>query len=154
MKLQRRNLQEITYALYEGKQVIVGDDGYETGEKGVTYSAPVSLKCSVSPAMGTAMLELFGNLDNYDRVIITDKLDCPIDEESILFIDIPAQSDPATGAYLYNYVVKRVAKSLNFIAYAVSKVDLSAYAQNVLAIDTRTLYAQANGRRARAWVIE
>lgn len=154
MKLLKRNLQEIKYALYEGKAVILDDDNYESGEKGVAYSAPVSLECSVSPARGTTMLELFGTMESYDRVIITSDMECPIDEESILFVDVPALSDPATGAYLYDYVVKRVAKSLNFIAYAISKVDLSAYAQNVLAIDTRTLFAEANGRRARAWVIE
>ena len=154
MRLLKRNLQTIYYAQYEDKTVIVDDDGNQTGENAVVYSAPESLECSVSVARGSVMLEMFGNLDNYDRIIITDKLDCPIDEQSILFIETPAESDPATGAYLYDYIVKRVAKSLNFIAYAVSKVDLSAYAQRELAIDTRTLFAQANGRRARAWVIE
>lgn len=156
MKSLKRNCQPIHYALYEGKTVIIEDseDQYETGEKGITYEAPVELTdCTISPARGTVLNEMFGNLDSYDRVVITHDMECPIDEESILFIDVPVTTDPATGAYMYDYIVKRVAKSLNCIAYAVRKVDIGAWAENVYAIDKRTLFARSNGKRAKAWVV-
>ena len=54
---------------------------------------------------------------------------------------------------MYDYIVKRVAKSLNCIAYAVRKVDIGAWAENVYAIDKRTLFARSNGKRAQAWVV-
>jgi len=57
-------------------------------------------------------------------VIVTDDLTCPIDENSVLFVDkLPEYSEDGTP--LYDYVVKRVAKSLNAIAYAIQKVNVS-----------------------------
>lgn len=156
MKSLLRNCHPIHYALYEGKYNIEQDDAddWETGEQGVLYSAPAELAdCTISPARGYVQTEMFGNLDSYDKVLITHDMDCPIDEQSILFIDIPAQTDPATGAYMYNYIVRRVAKSLNNIAYAISKVEIGAWSDNVYAIDSRTLFAASNGRRAKAWVL-
>ena len=57
-------------------------------------------------------------------MIVTDDLTCPIDENSVLFVDkLPEYSEDGTP--LYDYVVKRVAKSLNAIAYAIQKVNVS-----------------------------
>ena len=157
MKSLKRNCQPIQYALFEGKYDLTEEsaDAWETGEHGVLYSAPAELKdCTISPARGTVLTELFGNLDSYDQVLITHDMTCPIDEQSILFIGIPPTSDPATGAYMYNYIVKRVARSLNNIAYAIRKVEVGAWTDNVYAIDSRSLFAARNGRRARAWVSE
>ena len=66
---------------------------------------------------------MFGNLESYDKVIITDDMDCPIDENTVLFID----KDPEfkDGKPTFDYTVRRVAKSLNTISYAVSKVKVS-----------------------------
>ena len=88
------------------------------------YDPAVKLRANVSSATGTAQIEQFGNFAGYDKVIVTDDLTCPIDENSVLFVDkLPEYSEDGTP--LYDYVVKRVAKSLNAIAYAIQKVNVS-----------------------------
>lgn len=123
MKLMKRNLTPVHYCLYKERVALTDADGYETGEYGVGYAEPVKLMCSVSPATGYAQTEMFGNLESYDKVLITDDMDCPIDENTVLFIDKePAFKD---GKPTYDYTVRRVARSLNAISYAVSKVKVS-----------------------------
>ena len=123
MKLMKRNLSSIHYCLYTERTPLTDADGNETGEYKVGYSEPAELKCNVSPATGYAQVNMFGNLESYDKVIITDDMDCPIDENTVLFID----KDPEfkDGKPTFDYTVRRVAKSLNTISYAVSKVKVS-----------------------------
>lgn len=63
------------------------------------------------------------NLDSYDKVLITDDMSCPIDENTVLFVD--SKPGYRQGKPAFDYTVKRVAKSLNTISYAVSKVKVS-----------------------------
>lgn len=123
MKLMKRNLSTVHYCLYTGRIPLTDADGNETGEYKVGYSDPVELKCSVSPATGYAQVNMFGNLESYDKVIITDAMDCPIDENTVLFID--KSPEFVDGQPTFDYTVRRVAKSLNTISYAVSKVKVS-----------------------------
>ena len=125
MRLLKRNLRTIKYALYQSKTNIVENtqDAWETGEKALAYSQPVELECNVSSAMGRTAIEMFGDLRNYEKIIVTDDTNCPINEQSILFVDVPGEA--VDGKYVYDYIVRRVAKSLNCIAYAVSHVDVS-----------------------------
>ena len=128
MKLMKRNLQTIYYATFSDEATVYDEDSLETGEHTLAYATPVALECSVSPEGGTAQTESFGVLDAYSRVVITENMSCPIDEETVLFVDTapPANSgDP----FVYDYIVKRVRKSLNFIAYLIHKVDISAEAE-------------------------
>lgn len=123
MKLMKRNLTPIHYCLYSERIPLLDDDGYETGEYKVGYGEAVQLLCSVSPATGYAQAEMFGNLESYDKVLITDDMTCPIDENTVLFIDKEPEFE--NGKPKYDYTVRRVAKSLNAISYAVSKVKVS-----------------------------
>lgn len=117
MKLMYINTREIAYSLYEGRgEVILDDDDYETGEREMLYSDPVTIRVNVSVPEGEAWVAVFGTVENYDRIVITDDMECPIDENSVLWIDSDPDGDP------YDYKVVRVAKYLNHIAYAVSKV--------------------------------
>ncbi len=124
MKLLKRNLCSIYYCLYQGKQPLTDNNGYETGEMQVDYAPPEQLLCSVSPATGYAQVGMFGNLETYDKVIITDDIHCPIDENTVLFLDKEPAFSP-DGNPLPDYRVKRVAKSLNHISYTVSRVKVS-----------------------------
>lgn len=124
MKLMKRNLSPVYYCLYADKQPQVDEEGYETGETQVLYKPPKKLMCSVSPATGYAQVNMFGNLDSYDKVLITDDMNCPIDENSVLFIDKKPEFN-SEGVPLFDYTVRRVAKSLNSISYAISKVKVS-----------------------------
>lgn len=112
MKLQRRNLQEISYQLYSGTEPTYDDYGNESGQSPV-YEPSVSMMCSASPASGYAETQLFGTLDDYDKVLVTDMLDCPINENSVIMISTD------------KYFVRKVAKTLNFIFYAVKRVKSS-----------------------------
>jgi len=124
MRLMRRNLQPVWYCLFGSETPVIDDDGWETGEKDIGYGEPVKLLCNVSPATGQSQVEMFGNLDSYDKVIITDEVDCPIDENTVLFVDKEPVFDK-TGKPLYDYTVRRVAKSLNSISVAVRKVKVT-----------------------------
>ena len=67
---------------------------------------------------------MFGNLESYDKVLITDDMSCPIDENTVLFVDKEPEFSQE-GVPLFDYRVRRVAKSLNNISYAISKVTVS-----------------------------
>ena len=124
MRTLKRNQTAFWYLLYDRKEPILDEDGNETGESKVFYKPAVEQFMNVSAATGTAQVEQFGNLAGYDKVIVTDDLSCPIDENTVLFIDkLPEYGKDGTP--LYDYIVKRVAKSLNSISYAVSKVSVS-----------------------------
>lgn len=125
MRLVKRNLKTVYYQLYEGKVPVVDEDGNETGEPELSYTDPVAMKVNISPAKGNAQSMIFGTDLSYDKVMVTDDMSCPIDENSVLFVDrVPVQED---GVLLntYDYVVKRVAKSLTHISYAISRVEVS-----------------------------
>ena len=120
MRLVKRNLRSIYYALYAGRIPVLDDEGNETGETEISYSEPVELKVNVSPASGRTQAEMFGTDESYDKIIITDQMDCPIDENTVLYVD----QMPGEGI-TYDYIVKRVAKALHHISYAVSKVKVT-----------------------------
>ena len=129
MRLMKRNLKPVWYRLYRGNVNVVDDDGYETGEKRIIYDDPVKLMCSVSPATGLAQHEQFGVVENYDKIIITDKMDCPINENTILYIADELKRGLVIPQHTFEnykeYVVRRVARSLNHISYGVSEVKTS-----------------------------
>ena len=125
MKLMRRNLKQIWYCLYEREEILKNSLGHETGEKQIIYSEPVKIYCNVSPATGYAQTYMFGTLETYDKIVIVDDMNCPIDENSILFIDKAPTKSPDDQYFIFDYIVRRVAKSLNHISYAVRKVKVS-----------------------------
>ena len=125
MKCLERNKQTLWYANYESEQEITDGDSFETGEKEVVYSAPVRMRANVSPATGNSSVEQFGNSLQYDKVIVTDDLNCSIDEHSVLCIDSPPVTDIGGKLVKFDYIVKKVAKSLNSVSIAVSKVEVS-----------------------------
>lgn len=124
MKALVRNKQKFYYALYVGSEPITDEYGNETGEPIVEYSEPVEMWANISPATGISQTEQFGNLDSYDKVVVTDDLNCPIDEHSVLFVEKEPEHNLEDGL-MYDYIVKRVAKSLNSISIAIRKVDVS-----------------------------
>lgn len=139
MRALNRNKVSFYYCLYDKKIPIIDEYGNETGENIVTYASPVEMRENISPATGQSNTEQFGNLENYDKVIVTDDLKCPIDENSVLFIDKEPEFTDALTHYptavttidhkisipVYDYTVRRVAKSLNSISIAVRKVNVS-----------------------------
>lgn len=123
MKCMDRNKSECWYLLYDGKTMNMSDDGYETGQMSVKYKDAVKMLANISPASGAAQVEQFGQFVSYDKVIVTDDMSCPISEDTVPFVDKEPEYDGEKP--LYDYVVKRVAKSLNSISIAISKVNVS-----------------------------
>lgn len=119
MRTLERNKQTIYYALYEGKEPLTDEYGSPTGEYEVLYSEPVFLKINVSAARGEYSTRQFGEMENYDKILVTDDINLPISETSILWIDSLDTTKP------HDYIVKKVARSLNSVSYAVSKVSVS-----------------------------
>lgn len=124
VKNMEKNKTLFWYLLYDRQEEVVDEDGSETGEVRVLYHPAVPAKVNISAATGTSQVEQFGNFAGYDKVIVTDDLTCPIDENTVLFIDKEPEYRE-DGTPLYDYIVKRVARSLNSVAYAVSKVSVS-----------------------------
>lgn len=124
MKTMERNKQMFFYLLYDRKEPVKDGDGNETGEETVVYKPAVSFRANVSAATGASQVEQFGSLTGYDKVIVTDDLSCPIDENSVLFLDKEPEYGE-DGKPLYDYMVKRVARSLNSVSIAVTKVSVS-----------------------------
>ena len=146
MKTLRRNLRPFYYCLFQSKMDVVDENGNKTGEKIRVYANPVRMMANISPATGQTNTEQFGNLDNFDQVLVYDDVNCPIDENTVLFLDTePTYTEGVTVEVTpsvtllgedtsevvevtipkYNYVVRRVAKSLNSVSVAVRKVDVS-----------------------------
>lgn len=123
MKTMERNKTAFWYMTYADRVPVTDEYGNEIGEL-VTYNEPVMLRANISPATGSSQVEQFGSLAGYDKVIVTDDVNCPIDENSVLFID-KAVKFTDDGKPLYDYTVKRVARSLNSVSYAVTKVSVS-----------------------------
>lgn len=124
MRILQRSLQTLYYRLYNDTNEIQYDDyGNEIGYK-VGYGDPVKFQANISPATGASSVEQFGDLENYDKVIVTSDMTCPIEETTVLYIDSVPQL--VGGEYSpYDYIVRRVARSINSISIAVRKVSVS-----------------------------
>ncbi len=119
MRCLSRNKQTIYYALYIGETETRDADGYLTGERPAEYSEPVAVRMNVSAARGSAELDQFGAGTDYTHTLVSCDMDCPINENSILWIGrTPENGTP------HNFVVSRVAKSLNSVTYAVREVSV------------------------------
>ena len=76
----------------------------------------------MSPATGQSSIEMFGNFADYDRILVTDDVDIPINENSVLFIDtVPIISD--NNISNFDYEVRRVARSFNSVSIAIKRVS-------------------------------
>lgn len=119
MRCLERNKRTFYYSLLTGSAPKPDGMGRE-----LVYGDPVMMRANIAPATGASSVEQFGNDIEYHKVIVTDDINCPIDENTLLFIDVrPTKDDD--GEYVFDYIVKRVAKSLNSISIAISKVDVS-----------------------------
>ena len=138
MRCLKRNSTPFWYCLYSSASEMTDEYGNSTGEMDRIYANAVMMNANISAATGQAQTEMFGNLDSYDKVIVTDDLNCQIDEHTVLFVDkepeypviTPSASASTsevqydTAHPKYDYIVKRVAKSLNSVSIAIRKVDV------------------------------
>lgn len=120
----KANEQDFYYALFTDMTMGISKKGYRTGEKMEQYSDPVLMSASISAATGNSNMEMFGDLEGYSKVIVTHDMDCPITETTALWVDtLPVLDGEGKTDTPHDYIVKRIAKSLNVIAYAIAKVS-------------------------------
>lgn len=121
MRLLRKNLKTISYKNYIGKEPVLNDEGYETGEYEVQYTEPKVLRCTITPRSntntninGNTFPGYIGNRTDYEKIILTTDLDCGINENTLLFIDTSLKPD---------YKVSAVSKCKTHMAFAVEKIE-------------------------------
>jgi len=121
MRCLRRNKQKCWYAKYLAGETAYDEYGNEAGRT-LTYTKPVRIDANVSPARDVNTVSIFGTDINYDKVLCMDS--APFDEKSLLWIDTkPVLNADGETSTPPDYVVKRIAESLNSVLVAVSKVD-------------------------------
>lgn len=146
MRTLKRNHSGFSYCLLlSASAPVVDENGNRTGSKIPLYGEPVAMRANVSPASGFAQTEQFGDLTDYDKVIVTEDVSCPITESTVLFVDksvefsdesyrVLEESETVLGdgeviledyqIPLYDYIVRRVSKSINSVSIAISKVKV------------------------------
>lgn len=133
MRCLLRNMRDFHFAMYSGKNEITDEYGNKTGEYEVIYSNPIKCKGNISAAQGEVQSRQFGDSESYDKVIVLDNVNIPIDEYSILWVDITPLikegqlelNDKGEVVTPHDYIVKKVARSLNNVSIAISKVSVN-----------------------------
>ena len=136
MRCANRNKQTFWYALYGN---IVRDDDEYGNQNGthVTYYNPVKSSANISAAKGEVITRQFGDDDVYDRVLVVEDRDTPINEYTVLWVEREPELD-ANGALKVNasgeivtpwdYIVRKVGRGLpkfGACTLAVSKVTVT-----------------------------
>ena len=130
MRILSRNKKDLWYANVSASSYVTDNNGLKTGEKEVTYTTPVKVRMSMAissgannlGSQGMVVLDPFRITTAYTHRMVTEDMDCPINEESLIWID----KTPTEGAH--NFKIVRVAKSLNHIIYYAKEVDVSGEA--------------------------
>lgn len=134
MRCMNRNKVKFYYALYESREPIMNQYGKPSGQHKVIYGNPIEEYANISAAKGETQTRQFGENESYDKVIVMDLGTPSIDEYSILWVDTEPQlnedgslavNDKGDVITPHDYVVKKVAKSLNNVSIAISKVTVS-----------------------------
>ena len=127
MRTLDRNCKTFYYCTYNSKVAMKDSANNRTGEYKIKYNAPKEGWGNISSEKGQTQIEQFGTDVSYDKVIVTSDTDIGIDENSVLFIDkaLSFATSGSTDYPLFNYIVKRVARSLNSVSIAVEEVKIS-----------------------------
>jgi hypothetical protein len=125
MRCLTRNKTKFYYATYIGETEIKDEYGNSTGEYEISYSNPIKCNGNVSAAQGEMQSREFGESESYDKVIVLDDRNTPINEYSILWVDtLPHLNEDGSTTTPHDFVVKQVARSLNSVSIAIGKVDV------------------------------
>lgn len=126
MRSMTRNRRVFYYASLDS--VIMGQDGDGNyTEENYTYSDPVKCEGVITAANGEAVTQLFGANERYDKVILLNLGENYLAIGSVLWVDTMPDIDEKTGktGTPYDYIVVKVAESLNFVNVAIRKVNVS-----------------------------
>lgn len=121
-----RNKKTLYYALLKSKIELTDEYGNKTGQYELEYYAPVEWQANLRWDSGAVQLEGFGLNTSGTRRIVTSDLGCPIDVDTVLWIDRTPDLNGYSGAIKPNFVVAGVPeRSLNQVAYLLQEVNIS-----------------------------
>lgn len=123
MRSLMRNRRAIAYKNYLRTEYEEDTLGRKTGHRVVVYSDVATVYGTVSAPTGSTSLQMFGTDENYSKVIVLDKPDIQITENSVFWIDKQYVEGEA-----HDYIVRRVVRNRNFLFIGLRKVDV-AYAE-------------------------
>ena len=125
MRCMVRNQSKFYYALYIGKNELKDEYGNAMGEYEISHGNPIKALGNVSSARGETQSRQFGESESYDKVIVLDNPNTSINEYSILWVDtLPLLNEDGSTNTPHDYIVKKVARSLNSVSIAISKVNI------------------------------
>lgn len=134
MRTLIRNKVKFYYSLYDKREEIIDEYGNKTGQYELIYTEPIMMLGNISSAVGSIQNRQFGDSESYDKVIVLDNPNTPINEYSHLWVDtLPVLTEygklvlDEDGTVLtpHDYIVKKVARSLNSVSIAISKVNVN-----------------------------
>lgn len=135
MRCVKRNEQPFYYALYLRTDTHYDSEGYENGKYPV-YDKPVLTRANISASQGTNVYAAqgstvamqYGNDEQYKRVIVFEDRDIPINEQSVLWIDVVPSldengalemNDDGTMVTPFDYIVSSIQRGLPIFGNAV-----------------------------------
>lgn len=125
MRCMTRNKRTFYYASYIGETEITDEYGNSTGEYNLAYSKPIKVSGNISAAQGEMLNRQFGESERYDKVIVLDDINTPIDEYAILWVDtLPQLTEDGSTDTPHDYIIKKVAYSPNSVSIIIGKVDV------------------------------
>lgn len=146
MHVLERNKEYLWYANPTGEQYVTDANGYKTGERKITYATPTKVKMSMAissgannlGSQGMAELERYGIATGYTHRAVTDDMDCPMGEESLVWYKIEPTRIETRERIIngqrqevqtmipvpHNFKVVRKAQSLNHLIYYLKEVDV------------------------------
>ena len=147
MHVLGRNKQYLWYANPTGVTYKTDTNGLKTGEKEVSYGNPTQVRMSMAlssgannlGSQGMAELQRYGITTGYTHRAVTDDMDCPMNEESLVWYNIsPTKTVTVTKtvngqtvteeqevAVPHNFKVVRKAVSLNHVIFYLKEVDVA-----------------------------
>ena len=140
MRCMLRNQVPFYYSLYVDKEERLDEYGNATGEYNIIRTDPVKCLGNISAAKGETQSRQFGENENYDKVLVLDNTAPAIDEYSVLWVDTVPEldkdghlvmkekenpEDDSEAVTPHDYIVKKVARSLNSVSIAISKVKVN-----------------------------
>ena len=115
MRMLFRNKRRVYYATPVGEEVVKDQYGHITSERKRIYSEPKTAFVNYSSERGESVVDQFGEMKEYDLVIVSTKKGFPVVESDAVWVNAEA-SKP------HDYRVVRVADSLNIRQVLVRRV--------------------------------
>lgn len=117
------NQREFYYQTYMGEVEEMDEDGYLTGNSIPSYSKPIKAKAMISENTSEAVDAPFGKDLVYNKMISTVQ-DLPIDEYSMLFVDVePVLKEDGSTDTKPDYEVVMVSKGIYQRVWAIRRVE-------------------------------